>query len=316
MPRRDSEAPPLDFDWRLRHAAFHQLRQLAVRGGGLVTRAEMVEGFEFESERIRYVSAQAGIWRPQQLATHGGAALSVLTQPKVKGRRPAYDDEVASDSDRFHYRYEGTDPDFWTNVAVRRAFQQGRPLIYFYGIRPGLYEPMFCDVMADRPDELTFELLPRGSNSALVMSQQELAVSENQRRWGVSEVKVRLHQRRFREEVLAAYGNRCTVCSLRHPELLDAAHILEDKHERGLPEVPNGLALCKIHHGAFDVNILGISPEYRIEIRGDILAEHDGPMLRHGLQDMNGVAIRLPRAAELRPRPEYLAERFDRFKAA
>jgi hypothetical protein len=59
---------------------------------------------------------------------------------------------------------------------------------------------------------------------------------------------------------------------------------LDGRHERpGLPEVPNGLALCKIHHSAYDVNILGVSPEYRVHIRSDVLREHDGPMLKWGL---------------------------------
>jgi hypothetical protein len=35
-------------------------------------------------------------------------------------------------------------------------------------------------------------------------------------------------------------------------ELLDAAHILPDGHPKGEPVVPNGLALCKLHHAAFD----------------------------------------------------------------
>jgi putative restriction endonuclease len=98
--------------------------------------------------------------------------------------------------------------------------------------------------------------------------------------------------------------------------LLDAAHILADKDERGRPEVPNGLALCKIHHGAFDADILGISPDHRIAIRADILQEIDGPMLKHGLQEMNDRFIVVPERAALRPNRDFLAERFERFRAA
>jgi putative restriction endonuclease len=116
--------------------------------------------------------------------------------------------------------------------------------------------------------------------------------------------------------VVSAYGERCTVCQLHHSELLDAAHILEDKDERGKPEVPNGLALCKIHHGAYDANILGIGPDLKIHIREDILAEVDGPMLKHGLQSMNGELITVPGQSELKPNVEYLEARFDGFRAA
>src|SRR5207245_625588 len=115
--------------------------------------------------------------------------------------------------------------------------------------------------------------------------------------YATRQVKVRLHQHRFRELVLGAYGDRCTICRLGHTPLLDAAHIIADKDQRGQPEVPNGLSLCKIHHSAYDANIMGITPLYTIEIREDILAEKDGPMLRHGLQELNNHKLTLPRSA-------------------
>ncbi|MGH7627862.1 MAG: HNH endonuclease, partial [Gemmatimonadales bacterium] len=83
-------------------------------------------------------------------------------------------------------------------------------------------------------------------------------------------MKYRLHQERFRFSVLSAYGKQCAMCRLRHVPLLDAAHIIPDREERGLPEVPNGLALCRIHHGAYDVHILGVDPDYRVHVRTDV----------------------------------------------
>jgi hypothetical protein len=65
---------------------------------------------------------------------------------------------------------------------------------------------------------------------------------------------------------------------------------------QGLPEIPNGLALCKIHHSAYDANILGISPDLVTHVREDILMEIDGPMLEHGLTGMAGQTIVVPRA--------------------
>jgi putative restriction endonuclease len=80
--------------------------------------------------------------------------------------------------------------------------------------------------------------------------------------------------------------------------------------------VPNGLCLCKIHHAAYDANIVGVDPEYRVHVRRDVLEEHDGPMLRHGLQELEHQAIVTPRSRALWPRAEYLEERFGRFRAA
>ena len=191
-----------------------------------------------------------------------------------------------------------------------------RPIIYFYGLRPGVYDPIFpVYIEAEDPSNLAFHL--RAGSDAVrydaVFPSSSISV---QREYATAAVKVRLHQRRFRELVIAAYQGKCTICRLRHRPLLDAAHIIEDRDERGLAEVPNGLALCRIHHGAYDTNILGISPDYVVQIRQDILEEIDGPMLKHGLQEMDGHRIHLPKSKIERPKPDYLEVRYARFRAA
>jgi putative restriction endonuclease len=104
------------------------------------------------------------------------------------------------------------------------------------------------------------------------------------------------------------------VCRLKRPALLDAAHILPDSHPRGEPIVPNGIALCSLHHAAFDRHILGIRPDRVIEIRQDVLEETDGPMLLHGLQGVHHTALHVPRSAKLAPRVEFLEERYEEFR--
>jgi putative restriction endonuclease len=306
----------LEHDWQLRLAAFAALKTLADRRGGVVTSDDLDTGFAFEGERIRLWDARRGIWRPRQLG-RDGAALTIVTTPPRPGRAPPYDDQIGSDAEWFVYRYEGEDRDLWTNQAVRRAYIEARPLIYLYGIRPGLYEPIFpCTVVADHPNDLAFQVMAEPATRILTPELTALPGATPARAYATSSVKVRLHQRRFRELVLTAYRTQCAMCRLRHDELLDAAHILPDRDERGRPEVPNGLCLCKIHHGAYDANIVGVAPDCRIHVRRDVLEEHDGPMLRHGLQEMDGLPLQLPRSREQRPREEYLEERFARFRAA
>jgi hypothetical protein len=101
----------------------------------------------------------------------------------------------------------------------------------------------------------------------------------------------------------------CAICRLRHDELLEAAHILPDIHPFGEPVVPNGLALCKLHHAAFDANIIGVTPDLEVTVRLDVLQEIDGPMLQHGLQGFQGRRIHVPRADDLKPNRDFLAER-------
>ena len=128
-------------------------------------------------------------------------------------------------------------------------------------------------------------------------------------------IRQRVHQPEFRGRVMLAYHGACAVCSWRHVELLDAAHIIEDKDENGLPELPNGLSLCKIHHAAYDRRFLGITPDYVVEINGALLDEVDGPMLRHGLQEMHRRPLVTPVRRRDKPDRDRLAIRYEAFRA-
>src|SRR5262249_10191915 len=133
--------------------------------------------------------------------------------------------------------------------------------------------------------------------------------SQTKRAYVTLTTQHRLHQQSFRMRVIHAYRKCCTICRLKHEELLDAAHILPDGHPKGEPWVCNGLALCKLHHAAFDSNILGVRPDLVVEVRDDVLEETDGPMLQHGIKECHEKKLLvLPALRELRPRPEFLEE--------
>ena len=109
-----------------------------------------------------------------------------------------------------------------------------------------------------------------------------------------TEVQRLINQWAFRERVLRSYRHQCAFCALQHVELLDAAHIIPDSELHGEPIVSNGMSLCRLHHAAFDRLILGVRPDYIIRVRADVLEEEDGPMLRHGLQGLQGQRIVVP----------------------
>jgi putative restriction endonuclease len=305
----------LDRDWRLRLAAFARLSELrrANNGSDVVSSAELAAGFEFEGERIRLPPPREGIWKPRQTDT----ALTVVTAPPRPGRPAPYDDDLDESSGAFSYRYEGSDPNLHRNRAVRRALELGRPLIYLIGLEKGLYQALFpAYVTADSPSELTFRLELDVDVAVLDPTRADVFGRAPAREYATRAVKVRLHQRRFRQLVVRAYQSQCAICRLRKEPLLDAAHILEDRHERGLPEIPNGLSLCKIHHAAYDVNILGVDPDSLVHVNADVLQEKDGPMLTWGLQKMDKVELWVPRSEAHKPNREFLAARYERFKAA
>ena len=304
--------PQLDSDWRLRLAAFNRLREIrARRGTDEATAAELAEGFEFEGERIRLSPPRQGIWKPRQAI----AALTIVTAPPQPGRPAPYDDAVDEATGFYSYRYEGTDPNRPTNKSVRMAMDLHRPLVYLIGLEKGLYQvnhPAY--VTDDSPTTLTFRVEVDVDSRLVDPSHVDVSSRAPARQYATVTAKRRLHQHRFRQLVVAAYRTRCAVCQIRHSPLIDAAHILEDRDERGLPEIPNGLALCKIHHAAYDANILGVSPDYLVHIRSDILAERDGPMLKWGLQEMDKQPLQVPRIPLQQPNREFLAERFEIFR--
>ncbi len=97
---------------------------------------------------------------------------------------------------------------------------------------------------------------------------------------------------------------------------IDAAHILPDGHPRGEPVVQNGLALCKLHHAAFNRHVLGVRPDLTVELRPDVLREPDGPMLKYGLQGFQDASLALPRDPAQRPNREFVEERYGMFRKA
>jgi putative restriction endonuclease len=302
-------------DPEIRRAAFEWLSTQIEIHGDVLPWALLVRGFEVRGERVPLVSMQ-GIFKPRVIEL----PLSIRTSAEGG----PYDDSFTAEN-LLRYRYRGTDPRHPHNVGLRQAWRRQVPLVYFHGVVPGRYLaawPVF--IVADDPAALAFTVAVDDQRMVLPFAaeaSESTWIAEDEtdarRRYVTSLVRRRLHQRSFRERVLRAYREQCAFCRLRHAELLDAAHIVADTEERGEPVVRNGVSLCKLHHAAFDALFLTIRPDdYRIEVRHDILHEEDGPMLLHGLQGLHGQVIQRPRSPELRPDPELLASRYDRFRKA
>jgi putative restriction endonuclease len=209
-------------------------------------------------------------------------------------------------------------PDHPDNVGLRKAAQLKAPLIYFHGIVPGRYTaeyPVF--IVGDDRERLTFMVsVDERRIASLGTVEEASAETDIRRRYATRLVQQRLHQQEFRERVLEAYQRHCAVCRLKRDALLEAAHIIADCDDHGVPSIPNGIALCKLHHAAFDAHLIAVRPDYRVEVRDDLLRETDGPMLRHGLQGFNDQLIRLPRLDRHRPDRARLEARYELFRRA
>jgi putative restriction endonuclease len=296
-----------DLDDRLRSAAFAYLDTLLGSTGGRVSRRDL-RAFSFEGHRIPLISPQTGIWKPAAL----DAALSILTTYVRPGEVPPYEDNIGDDW-YARYKWRGTDRQHSDNRALRTAMSLKKPLMWFLGVAPGIYRAEYPVWLVDEEPEAHQFVVALDQSMRTGWSRSLIFEPFNPgRRYAETTVRARLHQRPFRDRVLLAYHSQCALCRLRHEPLLDAAHIKEDA-DGGEPIVPNGMAMCAIHHRAFDAHVLGVTPKYRVEVRPDVLREHDGPTLQHALQGLHGERITLPRHRAEWPSPLLLEERFERF---
>jgi len=301
-------------DTQVRLAAFRFLEEQQRLAGddGALPYKVLLAGFVYEGQRIPLMGPK-GIFKPRVLPE---MPLSITTVAVEEGETRPYDDTVGDDG-LLRYRYRGTDPQHPDNVGLRLARQRGVPLIYFFGIVKGWYVaewPVY--IVGDDPERLTFTVSVDDRRFASLGSidAPDVGETEIRRRYATRIFQQRLHQRQFRERVVRAYQHHCAVCRLRRDELLDAAHIVPDADPRGVPSVTNGLALCTLHHAAFDRNVIGITPDYVVHVRRDVLEQEDGPMLIHGLQGFHGRPLRLPAREAWRPDRELLEERYHRFQ--
>ena len=301
----------MDRDDQIRQAAFAHCKALAHRFSGVVPWSAIEAGFHIEGEHVYLAGKARGIHRPRQMQR---GVLSIKTSRPRQGRTARYDDSLGDDG-YFSYAFQGDDPGNRDNQALRESFEDQTPLIYFYALLPGLYQILYpCYLMEWDARALRCNVAV-GSQFEFTRSGEIRAVTQPiDRRYSTIEAKVRLHQAEFRERVLTAYDRRCAISGLPIPDLLQAAHIIPDRDERGRPEVSNGLCLSTLHHTAYDRNLLGIDPDGVIHIAEAVLAQQDGPTLERGIKAFHGQRIQLPRQEEDWPNREYLAERFEMFR--
>lgn len=297
----------MDDDFRV--AAFNWLREQTSYYGDVLDRKLLEDGFPFRGQSVTLIGPQ-GIWKPAQMEL----PISITTTIHQGGQ---YHDFI--EGGLLEYSYRGGRPDVHhrDNSGLREVMRKDIALVYFYSVVPRRYLALWpVYIVGDDLKNMKFTVAIDDAEIVNKESGYDQKGIEGRRRYLTSKVLVRLHGARFREIVLLAYRFQCALCRIRHPELLDAAHIIGDKEKHGDPVIQNGLSLCKIHHAAFDRYILSVDPDYKIRIRQDVLEETDGPMLQYGIKSLNDQPIILPGNKRNLPDKERLEERFSRFLKA
>ncbi len=114
----------------------------------------------------------------------------------------------------------------------------------------------------------------------------------------------------FRDRVLTAYGHRCAMCGVQL-KLLDAAHVLPAVHPHSTDETCNGVALCALHHRAYDKAFVTFDERFQIRHNTRIAADlkisgHDGGLASF-TKALRSLLI-LPPAAYDRPAAAFVKE--------
>ena len=314
-----------DFDQRVRAAAFAAMEKLCLQRGGRVSWEAINAGFEIDGQKILFANRPRGIFKPHQLE----AALSIKTTVPKQGRQLWYQDQVFDDESRQEYagllRYElargGLDDP--TNRALRAAWEREVPLIYLAGVAPSVYQPIFPVWVEDFRTEdgyvlvATADFQHHGQSSVLASRfalPSEFALSsEIDPTYSLTLSRTRNHQAWFSMRTKAAYGWRCAFSGLPVRALLVGAHIVPDA-EGGPAAVRNGICMSTLHHNAFDANLLGVDPDFRIHVSPKLRDQDDGDLLV-SLKGLDGLKLRLPAEPADRPARELLERRFAGFQA-
>lgn len=274
--------------------------------------SEIVHGFDVQGERLYLANKARGIFRPRQM-TRG--VLSIKTTVPRAGRQKMYDDEEMEEG-FFRYALQRGDPAKQGNRYLWEAQEDQSSFIYFHAIAPGRYKAIWpCYVTQIHPEQGFCEVVVGNAKAMHAVKPQVVEYQKHQpvdMSYAVRETRVRLHQAAFRANVLRAYQDRCALSGLPVRQLLEAAHITPDNHSESSADVTNGIAMSRLHHTAYDKNLIGISPDFVISVSQEIQDTNDGAVL-DALKGLEGKRIHLPRSRKSLPDRDRLGARYEDF---
>jgi putative restriction endonuclease len=154
------------------------------------------------------------------------------------------------------------------------------------------------DIEADSNVQEEITEIRRAVKSEPQLTETDTEFTKNRRR---------VRDAAFTELVRDTYDYQCAVCGSSrespdgNPEV-EAAHIYP-KHEGGSDDPRNGIALCKLHHWAFDAGWFSLTDDHEILIKN--ASDRDG---YHEFKQLEGESIRLPTEENAKPHPVFLQE--------
>ena len=152
-------------------------------------------------------------------------------------------------------------------------------------------------------------VLQRIGERAFEVADEEIdAQVAEARRYAVISTKRALRKNDFRDRVLAAYSHRCAMCGVQL-RLVDGAHIVPVKHPGSTDATHNGIALCALHHRAYDNSLVTFDQNFQILVNKSMIEDLGQANCAEGLERFRGSLRRvvvLPPDARDRPSVHFL----------
>jgi putative restriction endonuclease len=108
-----------------------------------------------------------------------------------------------------------------------------------------------------------FEILKAVAVDPAAVTDTDINKVTGPRRRAIQSVIRTLRDSSFRDRVLTVYSHRCAMCGLQL-ELVEAAHIVPVSESTSTDETANGLALCTLHHRAYDKALVTVANDYHV----------------------------------------------------
>jgi putative restriction endonuclease len=147
------------------------------------------------------------------------------------------------------------------------------------------------------------DLLDDATKHDFVLKDDDLSRFSHQRRQTVVTIIRKIRESTFTKRVLSAYGHQCSFCPVQL-DLVEGAHILPVAYDDSTDQTSNGIALCSLHHRAYDLGLITMDETYETMINEKRIqqlqkARRDGGVefFRKSLRRH----IRLPKAPNHRP---------------
>ncbi len=141
----------------------------------------------------------------------------------------------------------------------------------------------------------------------LEINETDILITNRERKKTAVTVQKKLRDNSFKSRVLTAYSFKCSVCGIQL-KLVDAAHIVP-VHENGTDETSNGLALCSLHHRAYDKSLITIWEDYSVKTNQNKIKNLIKNNLNAGLENFKSnlkPIIHIPPALSDRPHRTYI----------